>query len=207
MVLIALISVAWNSPVLLPLKWLVIFFHESSHAFATVLTGGTVQSLQIVPEQGGQVISQGGNRFVILSAGYLGSLLCGLLLFMLTVFTEKDRWLTAGLGLLLLIITIWLADTLFSQLFGGLMGLSLCLAARYLPAWVNDLICRLVALTNLLYVPLDIYDDTLARSHLPSDAAMLAEEFGGNSVIWGALWLAISILLITLCLWFRSPGN
>ena len=178
-----------------------------------MLTGGTVQSLQIVPEQGGQVISQGGNRFVILSAGYLGSLLCGLLLFVLTVFTKRDRWLTAGLGLLLLIVTFWFADTLFSQLFGGLMGLSLCLSARYLPAWANDLICRLIALTNLLYVPLDIYDDTLARSHLPSDAVMLAEEFGGNSLIWGTLWLTISILLIVLCLWLavrletKAPGN
>ena len=61
--LIILISVAWNSPILLPLKWLVVFFYESSQAFATLLTGGTVQSLQIVPEQGGQVVSQGGNHF------------------------------------------------------------------------------------------------------------------------------------------------
>lgn len=200
-VLIILISVSWNSPVLLPLKWLVVFFHESSHAVATILTGGVVQSLLIVPEQGGQVISSGGNRFIILSAGYLGSLLCGLLLFMFTVYTKKDQWLSAGLGLLLLIITVWFASTLFSQLFGGLTGLSLCLAARYLPAWVNDQICRLIALTSLLYVPMDIYDDTLARSHLRSDAAMLAEEFGGYTVIWGVLWLVISILLIVLCLW------
>ncbi len=180
---------------------MVVFFHESSHAFATLLTGGTVQSLQIVPEQGGQVISLGGNRFVILSAGYLGSLLGGLLLFLLTVYTERDRWLTASLGLLLIIITLWFANTLFSYLFGGLTGMSLCLAARYLPHSVNDLICRLIALTNLLYVPMDIYDDTLARNHLPSDAAMLANEFGGSTSVWGALWLLISIFLIVLCLW------
>jgi len=167
--LIILICISWHSPVLLPLKLMVVFFHESSHAFATLLTGGTVQSLQIVPEQGGQVISLGGNRFVILSAGYLGSLLGGLLLFLITVYTERDRWLTAGLGLLLIIITLLFADTLFSYLFGGLTGLSLCLAARYLAHSVNDLICRLIALTNLLYVPMDIYDDTLARNHLPSD--------------------------------------
>ncbi|NOQ16787.1 MAG: M50 family peptidase [Methyloprofundus sp.] len=200
-VLIILISAAWNSPVLLPLKWLVVFFHEASHAVATVLTGGVVQSLLIVPEQGGQVISSGGNRFIILSAGYLGSLLCGLLLFLFTVYMKKDQWLSAGLGVLLLIITVSFAKTLFSQLFGGLTGVSLCLVAYYLPAWVNDLICRVIALTSLLYVPMDIYDDTLARHHLRSDAAMLAEEFGGHTVIWGALWLIISILLIVLCLW------
>ena len=199
--LIILLSLAWDSLVLLPLKWLVVFFHESSHAFATVLTGGTVQSLQIVPELGGKVISRGGNRFIILSAGYLGSLMCGLVLFMFTVYTKKDQWLTAGLGVLMFMITLWFAESLFSQLFGILTGLFLCLAAYYLPAEVNDLICRIIALTNLLYVPMDIYDDTLVRRHLPSDAAMLAKEFGGSTVIWGTLWLVISILLIALCLW------
>ncbi len=101
----------------------------------------------------------------------------------------------------MIMITLWFADSLFSQVFGALTGLSLCLAAYYLSPRVNDLICRLIALTNLLYVPMDIYDDTLARRHLPSDAAMLAREFGGSTVIWGALWLAISIFLIVLCLW------
>ncbi|NOQ14364.1 MAG: M50 family peptidase [Methyloprofundus sp.] len=182
--LIILIALSWHSVLLLPLKLLVVFFHESSHAFATVLTGGTVHSLQIVPEQGGHVISSGGSRFIILSAGYLGSLICGLLLFLFSVYTDKDHYLTAGLGLLMFFVTLWYADSLFSQLFGGFTALFLGLSAYYLPAKANDFICRLIALSNLLYVPLDIYDDTLARSHLSSDAAMLADEFGGTTMMW-----------------------
>lgn len=198
--LIVVIGYFWNSAVILPLKWLVVFLHESSHAIATVVTGGTVKSLSIVPEQGGQVISVGGNRFVILSAGYLGSLLCGLVLFLVTVYTDRDRFLTAGLGVLLIIITLTFAKTLFSQGFGIVVGGVLCLSARYLPDIVNDLICRVIALSNILYAPLDIYDDTLARQHLRSDAAMLAEEFGGHTMLWGGLWLAISAVLIMVCL-------
>ena len=34
-------------------------------------------------------------------------------------------------------------------------------------------------------MPMDIYDDTLARVHLPSGAAMLAKEFGGSTVFGG----------------------
>ncbi len=190
----------WNSVWLLPLKWLVVFFHESSHAIATILTGGTVESLIIAPEQGGQVISIGGHRFIILSAGYLGSLLIGLLLFVITVYTQSDHWVTGSLGVMLLLITGFYADNLFSQLFGGISGVVLCLIAFYLPDRLNDLLNRLIALTNLMYVPLDIYSDTLERNHLPSDAMLLAREFGGTGQLWGALWLGISVILIFICL-------
>lgn len=197
--LITAIGYFWHSAVMLPLKWLVVFLHESSHAVATIITGGTVKSLVIVPEQGGQVISVGGNRFVILSAGYVGSLLCGLFLFLATVYTERDRLLTAALGVMVIVITISFAKTVFSLMFGIAAGGALCLSARYLPDIVNDLICRVIALSNILYVPLDIYDDTLARQHLRSDAAMLAEEFGGHTMIWGGLWLVICLVLIIVC--------
>jgi hypothetical protein len=191
---------SWNTAWLLPLKWLVVFFHESSHAIATVLTGGTVESLRIVPEQGGQVISLGGHRFIILSAGYLGSLLIGLLLFVITIYTRSDRWVTGLLGIILLLITWLYADNLFSQLFGSISGSIFCLIAFYLPDSLNDLINRLIALTNLMYVPLDIYSDTLERDNLPSDAVMLAQEFGGTGQLWGGAWLIISIILIFVCL-------
>lgn len=52
----------------------------------------------------------------------------------------------------------------------------------------------------MMYAPLDIYSDTVARSHLRSDARMLAEEVGGATVIWGGVWIAISVYLIAYCL-------
>ena len=69
--LLGLIILAWEYPILYPLKLLVVFFHESSHALATLLTGGSVQELVINKDQGGHVISQGGNLFIVLSAGYI----------------------------------------------------------------------------------------------------------------------------------------
>ncbi|MCK5872646.1 MAG: M50 family metallopeptidase, partial [Methylococcales bacterium] len=74
------------------------------------------------------------------------------------------------------------------------------LFARYLPNKYNDFFLRLLALTNMLYVPLDIYSDTLSRSHLRSDAYMLAEYTGVSTVLWGGLWLLISLIVIFYCL-------
>ena len=86
--LLGLIMVAWEYPILYPLKLLVVFFHESSHAIATILTGGTVKELVINQQQGGHVISQGGNRFITLSAGYIGSLLWGVVIYLLVSYNE-----------------------------------------------------------------------------------------------------------------------
>jgi hypothetical protein len=53
----------------------------------------------------------------------------------------------------------------------------------------------------MIYVPYDIFSDTILRSNLRSDARMLAEEFGGATVIWGGIWLVISIAVIAVSLW------
>ncbi len=62
LLLTALIAALWQTPVVAPLKILIVFLHESSHVIATVLTGGEVVSLTIDPYQGGLVTSRGGSR-------------------------------------------------------------------------------------------------------------------------------------------------
>lgn len=86
--MLSLIILGWEYALLYPLKLLVVFFHESSHALATLLTGGNVQELVLVKEEGGHVISTGGNRFISLSAGYLGSLLWGIVIYVSSVKTD-----------------------------------------------------------------------------------------------------------------------
>jgi hypothetical protein len=74
------------------------------------------------------------------------------------------------------------------------------LAARYLGEGLNDFLLRLIGLTSMVYVPHDIYSDTIARSSLLSDARMLAHEYGGATVLWGAAWFTVSVVLILSCL-------
>ncbi|MFD1157028.1 M50 family metallopeptidase [Roseovarius aestuarii] len=199
-VLTALIAVFWFTPMVTPLKILVVFMHEISHVAAALLTGGSVESLTINPHQGGMVISRGGSRFLTLNAGYTGSLLFGVALVLLAVRTHWDRTVLGGLGALLLVVTGFYVRDLYAVGFALTTGVLMLATARFLPRDVNDLILRMIGLTSMIYVPIDIYSDTIIRSYLRSDARMLAEEFGGATLLWGGLWMAISLVVIVLTL-------
>lgn len=198
--LLGLITYFWEHPILYPLKLLVVFFHESSHALATVLTGGEVKEFVINHQQGGHVVSLGGNRFIILSSGYLGSLLWGVIIYIASVQILYDKVLMGGLGISIILITILLSSSSFSWLFGLTSGIGMLVIARFLANRYNDFLLRLLGLTSMMYVPLDIYSDTIFRAHLKSDAYMLAQYTGGSTVLWGSLWIAISLIVIYYCL-------
>ncbi|MCB1588545.1 MAG: M50 family metallopeptidase [Xanthomonadales bacterium] len=197
----------WTSPWLAPLKILIVLFHELSHALMTIITGGEVVSLELSSNQGGMVLSRGGSRFLILSAGYLGSLLFGCVLFLLARGSRRDGWWTGLLAVLLLATALWFARNSFALVFS--LGAAACLAitARWGGAWLNDQVLKVVGIASMLYAPADIISDTLLRAHLRSDARMLAEEFGGFTQFWGLLWLVISVLVIGATLWTGLRGG
>ncbi|ATF19297.1 M50 family metallopeptidase [Phaeobacter gallaeciensis] len=195
-----LIVLLWSTPAVLPLRILTVFLHETSHAIVTLATGGEVLNLTIDPYEGGSVTARGGNRFLMLSAGYTGSLLIGAALFVIALRTDWDRKVLALFGaLMLLVAAIYIRD-LFALGFTLVTGALMLATARYLSLAVNDLILRIIGISSMIYAPLDIWDDTIARSYLRSDARMMAEEIGGTTVIWGALWLMISLAMIGVTL-------
>ena len=195
-ILLLAIIALWSTPVIYPLKLLVVFFHEMSHALATILTGGIVQEMAVTLLQGGHVLSIGGSRFIILNAGYLGSLILGAIIYLLARHTRWDRTISALLGLIILVISLFFVRNFFGFFFGVASGLVLLWLARYSSEKINDILLRVVGLTSMIYVPLDIFSDTISRSYLRSDARMLAEEFGGATILWGGIWIALSVVVI-----------
>lgn len=186
----------WNTSWLLPLKILVVMFHELSHALMTWVTGGEVVSFDVNLQQGGSVTSAGGNRFLTLNAGYLGSLFMGYILMASAGKTKHGRVLSGLISLILLIIVIFHVRTA--------IGLTLCITAVLLFALLSfkthpallRITLLLIGLTSLCYVPLDIYSDTLTGSIGRSDASMLADEYGGFTWLWGGVWLGLSLVII-----------
>jgi Peptidase M50B-like len=193
---------AWDTPILMPLKILVVFFHEGSHALATILTGGSVQAMHLVANQGGQVISLGGWPIVIISAGYLGSLFWGALILVLAARSSADRWIMALLGIGMLLLTVLYVRNVYGGVFGLAGGIMALASAKFLSTAINDFFLKLIGIVTMLYVPLDIFSDTLARSELRSDARILAEYLGGTTMLWGSLWLLISLIVIPSALYF-----
>lgn len=87
-------------------QMLVIAFHEFSHAFAAILTGGKVKSISLDPREGGVTHMLGGKTFITLPAGYLGSSIIGALLTFcgFNIVASKIASLVLGVAFLL---TLW----------------------------------------------------------------------------------------------------
>lgn len=184
----------WYTPAVYPLKIFVVLLHEVSHGAALLATGGVVDAITLDPYQGGVTYGRGGSRILTLSAGYLGSLLWGTLLVVLSHARRvSPTWIVATVGGAVAALTLVYVRNLFGLGFGLLFGLGLVLAARSLPELWNRRVLLILGLTSCLYAILDIKSDVLDRPGLQSDAAMLAEVTGVPTVVWGVLWIAVAL--------------
>ena len=203
------VALLWDSVVILPLKIFVVLLHEVSHGIAAVLTGGSIDRIEINQHQGGVCWTRGGSRFVILSAGYLGSMVWGALLLMLASRTRLDRWICLAIGLVMLAITAFYVRPIlgFGFAFGLLFSVGMALAGWKLPERGNDLLLKVIGITSCLYAVLDIVDDVLRRPGIGSDADMLAQATFIPGVIWGVLWIALSLAVAAGALWIAARGQ
>lgn len=191
----------WDTPVVYPIKIFVVLLHEASHAAALLATGGAVDRITLNHLQGGVTYGVGGNAFITLSAGYLGSLAWGALL----VLLARTRRIPAGavltgVGALVAGLTLVYVRSVFGVLFGLAFGAGLILLSRRLPAVWNRRVLVGLGLTSCLYAVLDIKSDILDRPELRSDAAMLAEMTGIPTAAWGVAWIAIALVACALLL-------
>lgn len=195
--LLGAVILLWETALLYPLKILVVFFHELSHGLMALLTGGSIVHIELDAMQGGLCVTRGGNRFLTASAGYLGSLLHGGAILLLTQRLRDDRLLTRALAVLLLLVClVWVRPLLgFGTVFCLLSGAALLWAGLKLSQEANALLLRLIGLSSLLYAPLDIISDTLLRPNLHSDARSLAQLTFIPGVVWGTLWCALSLVM------------
>lgn len=184
----------WNTPVVYPLKIFVVLLHEISHAAASLATGGSVLRIELDPYQGGACYCPGGNTFLVLSAGYLGSLAWGGAMFT-AARSRRVRidWVNTAVALLVVLITLLYVRTGFGLTFGITFGVALLWTAARASFGVNRAILLTLGLTSTLYAILDIKSDILDRPHLRSDARMLAEITGVPTVVWGVLWIGLAL--------------
>jgi hypothetical protein len=207
--IVAAVIFLWDTPAVYPLQVLVVFFHEMSHGAAAILTGGSIREISVVPEQGGFCVTEGGSRFLILSAGYLGSLAWGGAILVLSSRTRHDRLIAGVTGALLAATSLLFVRPFlsFGFLFGTASGAALVASAARLPAGFNDFVLRVIGLTSCLYAILDIKSDVLDRRGIGSDADMLAEITPLPSVAWGALWIRIAVGVAVYALRLAARGE
>ncbi|HTO95732.1 MAG TPA: M50 family metallopeptidase [Myxococcales bacterium] len=196
----------WNTWPLYPFKLLVVLMHESGHAAATLLMGGSVDSIRVSPDQGGLTLSRIPpsllREIVIASAGYLGSAVSACVLLWLAARSREGRWpLVALAAWCALVAALYVRDG-FTLMFVGGCAFALGILARYGPALLRRAVLVFLAAFSACYALYDIRDDLL---HLRSwsggtDADALAKLTFIPAIVWAVVWGALSLALVVFTL-------
>lgn len=191
----------WDSAVLLPLKLLVVFMHESGHALASLVAGGQVDRIVIGLDQSGACLSrlpEGTLRQVfVYSSGYLGSAVAGGTLLFVTYKLQLRRRVLGMACVWLLGMGLIYSGSGLTFVFCLGMAAVLGACAKWLPDGAVDSLNLFLAAFSCLYAVRDLFDDLwtpAVRAH--SDAGLLAQLTGIPSLLWAVLWTAASLSIV-----------
>ena len=95
------IGIFWNYTWIQPLKLIVVFLHEVSHAIGALITGGKVESISISWDESGYTITNGGKFLIIASAGYIGCILWGSIMLFASLSSQYCQYYSITLGALI----------------------------------------------------------------------------------------------------------
>lgn len=199
-ILITVVIVFWNTILVYPIKLFVVMLHEMSHGLMAVAFGGKIIAIQIDPQIGGycqfEMEPSFWGTFMTGSAGYLGSLFWGSLILVLAVKSERDKYISLVIGIVLLGLSYFVIQS--GEFFGTAMtaglGIFMLISFKYFGSLFHDLWLKFLGITSCSYVILDIKDDLIDRSNIGSDADGIAELIGQSSLLVGIIWMMIAIL-------------
>ena len=186
----------WDTFVVYPFRLFVVFLHEISHGLAAVVTGGSIVSIGLRFDEGGVCLTRGGWPFLILNAGYLGSLLVGC---PLPPARRPPRPGPVGdrvVGVFTLAVTLVYVRTWFGFFYGLAAALVLLAVAAELKPAVSETLLAAIGATSVLYAVWDVASDVLLRHSGQSDAAALARLTGVPAIVWGVAWIAVSAAVL-----------
>ena len=192
--LICAVFYLWSSPVIQPVKIMVVLFHEISHGLMALASGGKVMSIVITADEGGACETEGGLPLLIVSAGYLGSMFVGGLLLYLSRFR-------GGVPVVYTLLTLTLGGAIFtvlhdpySRTFATALAGSFLMVGLLAPALLGALFLRVLGTVSCLYSILDIYWDVLAKPAYAAenDAVAFSSLTGVPPQAVGLAWLGVS---------------
>ena len=188
----------WDTIVLYPVKLFVVLLHEISHGVAAVLTGGSVVEIQIDHRIGGLALTRGGWPFVVVSSGYLGSMLLGGGILLLSLRRRGAPVLAAAIAVVVLVVTVVFVRNAFGLIFGLAFGAAMLAAVRWLDTRWLGLLLQYLGGMSCLYALVDVAQDLLTLEPRQTDAAILAGMTGIPAIVWGVLWSAAALAVFLL---------
>lgn len=196
----------WDSPVLMPFKLLSVMGHETGHAVAALVAGGSVDSVTVRANESGQCLSRIPESFfakvLVYSGGYVGSAIIAVVLLLLTFRFNARRFVLYAACVWLTVMGLFYARDAFTLAFCVVMALAFAAGAKWLPDGAVGMLNLFIAGFTALYALVDLKDDLwngAVRSQ--SDAQLLANVTIVPAIVWAVLWTLVSVAVLVLGAW------
>jgi hypothetical protein len=205
------VFILWNIPqlsfLLYPVRLFVTFIHEAGHVVMASFTGGQVIEFTVFANGTGIATTAGGNRLLILPAGYLGTALFGAVLFYLTNRVSFPRKIALALGTLIILIALFLHASGIALLLGILTGLALVFLGLRAGIYLNVLVLNILAILTGMNAVLDLLylvrNSSAALGTVQNDAAAFAALTPGiPAAIWAIIWALLAVFMLGCAVWY-----
>jgi len=190
-------SLSW---ILWPFKIMTVALHEISHALMALCTGAELKRIVVNSNEGGHIVYVGGNSYLIIPAGYIGSTIFGGLL-IFCGFSPTTSKIAAIFIILCMGGTLYYSNGFFTFVF----TISVILVVGYIlyiKKWnIIQYFVLFLGIMSGLYSLWDILEDVVKRRIENSDASQFAELPGTQwlpAQLWGFIWLMFSVLTVIM---------
>ncbi|MGV3625064.1 MAG: M50 family metallopeptidase [Archangium sp.] len=205
-------SVFWDSAILTPFKLLAVMGHETGHALASLIVGGSVEQVTLRLDESGQCLSRIPDGFfaqvAVYSAGYVGSAVISVLLLVLSFRFNARRAMLAAACAWLGLMGIFYARDAFTLFFSLGMAVAFGAGARWLPVNVVGGVNIFIASFTALYAVMDLKDDLWNSAvRAQSDASLLSELTIVPAIVWAAVWTLVSVVVLIAGAWLALQDN
>ncbi|HEY5562374.1 MAG TPA: M50 family metallopeptidase [Clostridiaceae bacterium] len=216
------LMVFWNTIVIKPIKLFTVFLHELGHAFMALVTGSNIIELKIYFNESGHVNSLPKDwlsAFLIANGGYLGSVLFAICILLLKN-TKFKKYIIGVIAIIFLAVTFKYSGIIsFTMLYSVIFTIFALIVYMIQNEKLNDWVIEIIGIGSVTYAIYDTFVDTIlmqinnqfglfSLGKMPvTDAVQLAKLTHIPSIVWGIVWLAISIVAIYTILFKRKSKS
>ena len=197
MVLLWLFPGAQN--LMLPLQYLNTHLHEMGHALAAVLTGGSVESIQVHADGSGVTLARYAYPTVVASAGYVGASFFGAILIACSRDAKSSSYALLGVAVILLVEdTFWLRGDVVGMVTGFAYLAGFTALGFTLRGWAAIIVAQFIGIQQCLSSLQSVFAIVNPRilAFTDNDAKIIQNITGIPAILWSLTWCVISLFLM-----------
>lgn len=190
-------KIPFSNFILFPFKLFVTYLHEASHGLSAILTGGELLSFTMKLDTSGLAYTSGGIRPIVISAGYLGSSICGSFLLLAALKKGSEKIVLNSLGIFFLVFSLLYARSFVSFFSGIFFGLFMLALGKLKNRTFLSIFLMFLSV-QVCFNSLDnIFDLLFFPSNIRTDAQSMSEYFYGifPPILIALVWLITSIAM------------